>query len=137
MNSVIVIAVWQNLPIMILLFLARLQTVPAEALEAAVVDGANSWQVFRYITLPWMMPMVFVAVMLRTIFSFNEFDVPFLLTHGGPLGATLVLPVLVRALLLEQLSLGRAAALSVVMVGILVAFGLLFRWGYRLAESRL
>ncbi len=135
MNTVIAISVWKFMPFMIILFLARLQTLPTEMLEAAKVDGANLLQVFRFMILPWMLPVVMVAVMLRMIWSFNEFDMPFLLTQGGPADATLVLPVMIRQLLLDQLSPGRAAAVSTIMIGILVAFGLLYNLVYRRAEK--
>jgi ABC-type sugar transport system permease subunit len=135
MNTVIVISIWKFMPFMIILFLARLQTIPTDMLEAARVDGANWLQIFRNMILPWMLPVVLVAVMLRMIWSFNEFDMPFLLTQGGPDEATLVLPVLIRQLLLDQLSPGRAAAVSTIMILILVLFGILYNIVYRRAEK--
>lgn len=137
MNTVIAISIWKFMPFMIILFLARLQTLPTEVLEAARVDGANVLQIFRHLVLPWMLPVVIVAAMLRMIWSFNEFDMPFLLTQGGPDDATLVLPVMIRQLLLDQLSPGRAAAVSVIMIGILVVFGLLYQLVYRRSEAAL
>jgi len=135
MTTVIVISIWKFMPFMIILFLARLQTIPTDMLEAARVDGANWLQIFRNMILPWMLPVVLVAVMLRMIWSFNEFDMPFLLTQGGPDEATLVLPVLIRQLLLDQLSPGRAAAVSTIMILILVLFGILYNIVYRRAEK--
>lgn len=135
MNTVVVISIWKFMPFMIILFLARLQTLPSDMLEAARVDGANAIQIFQKMVLPWMLPVVLVAVMLRMIWSFNEFDMPFLLTQGGPDSATLVLPVMIRELLLDQLSPGRAAAVSTIMILILVAFGILYNIVYRRAEK--
>lgn len=137
MNTVIAISIWKFMPFMIILFLARLQTLPTEIMEAARVDGANVLQIFRHLILPWMLPVVVVAAMLRMIWSFNEFDMPFLLTQGGPDDATLVLPVMIRQLLLDQLSPGRAAAVSVIMIAILVVFGLLYQLVYRRSEEAL
>ena len=137
MNTVIGISVWKFEPFMIILFLARLQTVPTDILEAARVDGANSLQIFRYLILPWMMPVVLIAVMLRTIFTFNEFEMPYLLTQGGPLDATLVLPVLIRQLLVQNLSTGRASAVSGVMIAILVVLGIGYMLIYRRTERSL
>jgi len=137
MNTVVAISVWKFEPFMIILFLARLQTVPTDMLEAARVDGANVLQIFRHLILPWMLPVVLIAVMLRTIFTFNEFEMPYLLTQGGPLDATLVLPVLIRQLLVGSLNPGRASAVSSVMIAILVLFGILYMWIYRRTERSL
>jgi multiple sugar transport system permease protein len=137
MNTVVAISVWKFEPFMIILFLARLQTVPTDMLEAARVDGANLLQIFRYLILPWMLPVVLIAVMLRTIFTFNEFEMPYLLTQGGPLDATLVLPVMIRQLLVGSLSPGRASAVSAVMIGILVILGVGYMLIYRRTERSL
>ena len=134
MNAVVMISVWKYIPFMIILFLSRLQTVPVEMLEAARVDGANPFQLLRHIVLPWMAPVIVVAVMLRTIFSFNEYDIPYLMTQGGPLDRTLVLPILIRQLLLQELQVGPAAAVSLLMLIVLVACGLGYWYFYRLGE---
>lgn len=134
MNAVVAISVWKYIPFMIILFLARLQTVPTELLEAARVDGANAWQLLRYLILPWMAPVIVVAVMLRTIFSFNEYEIPYLMTQGGPLDHTLVLPILIRQLLLQELQVGPAAAVSLLMLLVLIGCGLGYWYFYRLGE---
>ena len=134
MNTVVAISIWKYEPVMIILFLARLQTVPTEIVEAARVDGANALQLLRYVVLPWMLPVVMIAIMLRTITMFNEFDLPYLLTQGGPLSSTLTLPVVIRQLLVGSFSPGRASAVSTVMIGFLVLFGLLSVALYRRAE---
>ena len=81
-----------------------------------------------------MAPVIVVAVMLRTIFSFNEYDIPYLMTQGGPLDRTLVLPILIRQLLLQELQVGPAAAVSLLMLIVLVACGLGYWYFYRLGE---
>lgn len=139
MNTVVAISVWKYMPFMIILFLARLQTVPLDLTEAARCDGASPMQVLRFVILPWMAPVIVVAVMLRTIWSFNEFDMPFLLAQGGPDQSTLVLPVLIRQLLIDNLDLGKAAAVSVVMILLLgvagIAYAALFRRGERVIDE--
>lgn len=137
MNSIILVSVWKYSPISIILFLARLQTLPIEVLEAAKTDGANPWQLFRYIVLPWMAPILLVVVLLRTILSFNEYDIPFLLTQGGPGSSTLVLPVLIKILLLDYQAPGRAAAVAAVMIAILAILSAVYFVMYRRAESAL
>src|SRR5579872_2072852 len=86
--SVIIADVWQNTPLLVLLFLAGLQSVPLEPLEAAAVDGASAWRTFWEIVLPLLRPVIFVALMLRIIDTFRTFDVVWLMTQGGPGGAT-------------------------------------------------
>ncbi len=139
MNTVIAISVWKYMPFMIILFLARLQTVPVDLTEAARSDGASPMQVLRFVIIPWMTPVIIVAVMLRTIWSFNEFDIPFLMTQGGPDQSTVMLPVLIRQLLIDNLDLGRAAAVSVVMILLLAISGgvyaYLFRRGERILDE--
>ena len=91
--SIIIADVWQNTPLMVLLFLADLQSLPLEPLEAAAVDGASPWQIFWNITLPLMRPVIMVALMLRIIDTFRTFDVVWLMTQGGPGGATSLVTV--------------------------------------------
>ncbi len=86
--SVIIADVWQNTPLMVLLFLAGLQSLPQEPLEAAAVDGASAWRTFWAIELPLMRPVIMIALMLRIIDTFRTFDVVWLMTQGGPGGAT-------------------------------------------------
>jgi len=137
MNTVILISIWKFMPFWITLFLARLQTIPTEIIEAAHCDGATAWQTFRHIIWPWMLPVVIVAMMLRTILSFNEFDIPFLVAHGGPLQSVRVLPVIIRQLVVENLDLGKAAAVSVVMIVFLVIASLAYVGLYMRGEKLL
>ena len=137
MNTVILISTWKYMPLIIILFLARLQTIPVEVIEAAKCDGANAWQVFTNVTWPWLQPVVLVAVMARTILSFNEFEMPYLLAHGGPLGTVNTLPVLVRELLNDELDLGRAAAVSLIMMLILAVVLAGYIFAYRRGEKSL
>lgn len=137
MNTVILISTWKYMPLIIILFLARLQTIPLEVIEAARCDGANAWQVFWHVTWPWLQPVVLVAVMARTILSFNEFEMPYLLAHGGPLGTVNTLPVLVRELLNDEVDLGRAAAVSLVMMLILAVVLAGYIFVYRRGEKSL
>lgn len=123
---VIIAGIWKYTPFMIIMFLARLQVIPVEQEEAARLDGANAWQIFRYITLPWMMPVIIIALLLRTIWSFNEFEMVFLFAGGGPLFGTTTLPVLVRHFIVVTRQVGSAAATATLMVFILLAMA----WGY-------
>lgn len=86
--TVMFIDVWQWTPFMTLILLAGLRALPREPVEAAQIDGANGIQIFRYITIPLVKPLIFVAVLLRSIDSFKLFDTIFILTGGGPSFAT-------------------------------------------------
>lgn len=113
--TVVVVNCWKYTPFMTIVLLARLQTVPGDLYEAAKIDGALPWQLFRDITLPWLRPVLLVALLLRTIWTVNDFDVIYLLAFGGPLSATTTLPIEIRRLAFSQEDLGLASALAVLM----------------------
>ena len=123
---VIIAGIWKYTPFVVIMCLARLQVVPIELEEAARIDGAGEWGVFRHITLPWLMPVLIVTALLRTIWTFRQFDIVYLFSSGGPLFATTTLPVLVRHLAFDAQKIGPAAATASVMVILL----LLMSWGY-------
>jgi multiple sugar transport system permease protein len=137
MPAVIAVGVWKYTPFMVILFLARLQTTPLELYEAARMDGARPWQEFRYVTLPWLAPTIYVAVLLRTMFLFNDFDMVYLLTFGGPRYATTTLPVLIRTVAFDFQKLGLASAISVMMLMVLVALSIFYLRFYARSEERL
>lgn len=84
----LVTEIWQWFPFMFLVLLAGLYSVPAEQIEAANVEGASSWQLFRHIILPWITPMCLVTLVIRTIDVIKEVDKVYILTFGGPGSAT-------------------------------------------------
>lgn len=81
--STLLVDVWQWTPFMALIIYAGLRSVPAEPYEAALVDGANAIQSFRYVTLPLLRPLLMLAILFRSMDSLKLFDVPFVLTQGG------------------------------------------------------
>jgi multiple sugar transport system permease protein len=109
---------WRYFPFAFLFLMARLAAMPSDLEEAALMDGATPWQSFRYIVLPQLMPIIGVLVVLRTIWTFNEFDDIFLLTGGA--AGTRVASVQIYNLLTVQRNVGAAAAQSVVMSLVLV-----------------
>jgi ABC-type sugar transport system permease subunit len=111
----IVASAWKTLPFTTLLILAALQTVPAEVLESASIDGATGAQSFRSITLPLIMPTLAVAVFNLTLGGINGVGMVFSLTGGGPGTATEVLGYLLYSIGFRRLDFGLAAALSVFM----------------------
>lgn len=125
--SVIIADVWQNTPLLVLLFLAGLQSLPQEPLEAAQVDGATPWDIFWHITLPLMRPIIMIALMLRIIDTFRTFDVVWLMTQGGPGGATSLITVNAYQLAFQGAAFGHAAAVSYIALFLSLALlGLLY-----------
>lgn len=106
--------------------LSALQTVPQEQFEAARIDGASSWQVFRFITLPHIRVVIGLLVVLRTIWIFNNFDIVYLLTGGGPSNATTTLPIFAYNLGWGTQLLGRSSAVTVLLFLFLLTICLLY-----------
>jgi multiple sugar transport system permease protein len=119
--SVILVGTWKYFPFVVVMVLARLQVIPQELYEAARVDGAGPLARFLAITLPQLRDVLVVVALLRTIWMFNNFEVVFLLTGGGPLRATMTLPILVYEQAFGLYDVGRGSAVAVAMFLILVA----------------
>src|SRR5206468_518723 len=118
----IVAYVWRSFPFYGLGFLAGLQNIPAEQYEAAAVDGANSLQQFRHVTLPGLRHVIVVIVMLSTIWTFNAFEPVYLLTGGGPADATMVYTLLAYEMGIVNMRLGEASAVPVLILPLLGMF---------------
>jgi multiple sugar transport system permease protein len=119
----IIADVWKTAPFMALLLLAGLQIIPSEIYEAAKVDGATTWQRFRRITLPLLMPALLVALIFRTLDALRIFDLPKVLTNGA--NGTTSLSLLAQRTFQENRLYGEGAAISVItfIIVMLVAFG--------------
>lgn len=115
MWSVIQVGIWSGFGFIFLFTLAALSGVPGELYEAARLDGANVWQRFKDITLPLIAPVLEMAVMLMLLYRLAAFDLPFLLTHGGPADATNVLGVYIYDIGFGSLRLGESAALGLIL----------------------
>ncbi len=121
MLSLIVVSVWQFFPFVLLAVLARLQTIPTELYEAAKVDGASAIRRFVYITLPHIRGILFVVILLRSIWMFTKFDTVWLMGEGAGAGRFIrTLPVYAYMRTLTYYQAGLGAALAVVMFGILM-----------------
>jgi multiple sugar transport system permease protein len=116
MFSVILVDVWQWTPFMFLLLLAGLQGLPVEPFEAAVVDGASQWQIFRRLTLPMLQPVIAIAVLLRGMDLLRVFDQIFILTQGGPGFATETVTLYIYRTAFRYWNFGYAAAMSFVLL---------------------
>jgi multiple sugar transport system permease protein len=126
--AVILVTIWQNSAFVMVLVLAGLRSLAGEPFEAARIDGASAWQAFRYVTLPMLKPTIMVALLIRTIFEFRAFDVIWILTQGGPAGATEALSLLNFRMGFRYFATGPAAALSWIMLGITGALSAGYIW---------
>jgi sorbitol/mannitol transport system permease protein len=114
--SVITVLVWQWTPFMMLILLAGLQSQSEEVLEAARVDGANAWQIFRRMTIPHLRQYLELGALLGSIYLVNTFDVIFSVTQGGPGTATTNLPYEIYLTTFRKFEYGEAAAAGVIVV---------------------
>ena len=114
MISIIAINTWRGLPFYGITLLAGLQTVPTELYEAATIDGAGGWQRFRYVTLPILQPIILIVTLFSVIFTFADFQLVYVLTHGGPQNATALFATYAFDIGMGggQLGLGAAVALA-------------------------
>lgn len=123
--SVMMADIWEWTPFMALVMLAGLQALPQEPFEAALVDGASSWQTFRYITLPLLVPTMLVALLIRLMDAFKTFDLVFVLTQGGPGMSTEILNYYTYRYGFKFFHLGYASALSWFLVVIVTIVSLI------------
>jgi len=114
---------WLSFPFMMVVSLGALQSIPADLYEAAQVDGATRWQQFRAITLPSLRPALVPAVIISVIWTFNQFNVIYLVTAGDPSGSTEILVTQAYKFAFERYRYGYAAAYSTVIFGILLVYG--------------
>ena len=132
--SIILVDVWEWTPLIMLLCLAGLAALPSEPYEAAVLDGANAWQRFRDLTLPFLRPVLAIALLLRSMDALRLFDQVYVLTGGGPAGATETLSYYIYKVAFRFFDIGYAAAISLVMLGTVLLLSSLFLKRMRLIE---
>jgi len=119
--TVILTNVWRGIPFVAITLLAGLQTISPSLHEAATLDGATSWQRFRYITLPMLSPLIAVVMTFSVLFTFTDFQLIYVLTRGGPLNATHLMATLSFQRAIPGGQLGEGAAIAVAMVPFLLA----------------
>jgi multiple sugar transport system permease protein len=114
MVSIIIINTWRGLPFYGITLLAGLQAVPTELYEAASIDGAGGWERFRFITLPLLRPIILIVTLFSVIFTFADFQLVYVLTHGGPANATQLFATYAFDIAMNggQLGLGASVALA-------------------------
>lgn len=128
------IDIWWGIPFFAVMFLAALQGVPRELLEAARIDGASAWKIYWRVVLPLIMPTVLITVILRLIWTANYFDLMLVLTDGGPANATLILPLNAYITAYRGSDLGAGAALAVVQAILLASLVVVYMRQIRKSE---
>jgi multiple sugar transport system permease protein len=126
--------VWKNYPLVTLLVLAALQSIPDDLFEAARLDGASAWRRFRAITFPAIVGALSVALVLRTIDAFKIFDIIYVMTRGGPVDSTKTLSFYVYQESFSYLRAGSGAAYAILMTllcAVLIALYMLLLWRQR------
>lgn len=126
MIGVVLAKVWTTFPWMAVLLLAALQAVPEEVHDASAVDGARGWKKQWYVILPQIKPAIALALLLEGIWGFQHFEIPYVMTGGGPVGSTTTLSVDVYKSAFERFDLGEAGSVGVLwsalMAGLVIAY---------------
>jgi multiple sugar transport system permease protein len=125
--SVILANIWRGIPFVAITLLAGLQTVPASLYEAATLDGASRWQMFRYITYPMLTPIIAVVMTFSVLFTFTDFQLIWAMTRGGPVNATHLMATLSYQRAIIGGRLGEGAAIATAMIPFLLT-AILFSW---------
>ncbi|WP_432717831.1 sugar ABC transporter permease (plasmid) [Pantoea agglomerans] len=134
LNAVMFADIWKNYPLVTLLVLAALQSIPEDLFEAARLDGASAWRRFRAITFPAIVAPLGVALVLRTIDAFKIFDIIYVMTRGGPVDSTKTLSFFVYQESFSYLRAGSGAAYAILMTlmcALLITLYLLMLWHQR------
>lgn len=125
-GAVIIAELWRGIPFFAITLLASLQSIPNELYEAARVDGASRWKTFIYVTLPQLKNTIVLTTLLRVVWEFNNVDLIFNLTGGGPAHSTTTLTMYIADLAVHGSNFGYGSALTVVSFGILLIFAILY-----------
>ena len=134
MFSIVVADIWQWTPFIFLLMLAGLASLPAEPFEAAAIDGASAWRQFWDLTIPFLKPVIAIALLLRGMDALRLFDLVFILTGGGPADRTKVLSLYIYQVAYRFADPGYAAAISLFVLFVTVALSTWFIKRMRLAD---
>lgn len=131
---------WQFGSAMVI-FLAALQSVDKSLYEASAIDGANKWNQFRFITLPLITPVIFFNMVMQTVQAFQEFNGPYIITEGGPLKSTYLLPLYIYEKAFKNFDMGYASAIAwvlfvIIMVLTVIAFWSSKKWVYYAGDKR-
>ncbi|MDB5075573.1 MAG: putative ABC-type sugar transport system, permease component [Chloroflexi bacterium] len=128
LGGLVIAAIWKGTPFSTVMYLAALQSVPAELLEAATIDGAGAWARLRSVIIPQTMPVIRVILVFTIVWTFNSFDLIYVLTQGGPANSTQTFPTWIYKLAFSETDFGPASAYGMIALLLLMAFSLLYIW---------
>jgi multiple sugar transport system permease protein len=127
--SLIVANVWRGIPFVAICLLAGLQTISPSLYEAAALDGATSWQRFRHVTVPMLMPILSIVMTFSVLFTFTDFQLIYAITRGGPMNATHLMATLAFQRAIPGGQLGEGAAIATAMIPFLIVATLFSYYG--------
>lgn len=134
MITIIIVDIWHETSFILLILLAGLTSLPDELYEAAMIDGANHRQQFRYLTVPLMMPTILVAVLIRMIAALKTYDLVYILTRGGPGISTETISYYIYRVAFVFLDMGKSAAMSFLLLLVIVGLTLILMRVMRTSE---
>lgn len=126
MPTLMCINIWFGAPLIMVNVYAALQTIPQDQYEAAQIDGASKWQMFRHITMPHIRTVVGLLIVLRTVWVFNNFDLIYMITGGGPAGASKTMPIYIYDTGWTGRMVGKASSASIILLLFLVILCVLY-----------
>lgn len=133
LRAIMLMNIWSTAPLFMVIYLAALQEIPSDVYEAATIDGANWWDKFIYITLPFLKPVTFFVVVMGIIGTFQLFDQSYIFSRGtgGPDNSTLTVVLLIYQYAFKNLDIGYAAALALMLAFVIMIVTLIQRYWFK------
>lgn len=133
LRAIMLMNIWSTAPLFMVIYLAALQEIPSDVYEAATIDGANEWDKFIYITLPFLKPVTFFVVVMGIIGTFQLFDQSYIFSRGtgGPDNSTLTVVLLIYQYAFKNLDVGYAAALALMLAFVIMIVTLIQRYWFK------
>jgi multiple sugar transport system permease protein len=122
--SLVLVETWQWTPLVMLILLGGLASIPTEPYESAMIDGASGWQMFRYITFPMLIPFLIIAAIIRTIDAVKSFDIIYAITQGGPGTASETINLYLYSVAFTYYDIGYGSAIAMVFFLLVIALAL-------------
>jgi ABC-type sugar transport system permease subunit len=135
--SLILAGLWRQIPYVMILYLAGLKNIPQELVEASYVDGANWFQRFRYIIVPFLTPATVVAMTISIIDSLRAFDIVYIMTRGGPYGTSNVMANFMYIEAFHNYRMGYGSAIAVIQFALTFAFIAIYMRSVFIREARM
>lgn len=132
--AVTIVAIWKGIPFIAITLLADLQSIPPELYEAAKVDGANSWQLLRWITIPQLKGVALIVALLTSIWNFNQFEIIQVISRGGPGYATTTLPIFTYRLFSQTFQISYASSVATITLLIMSVLAYFYIRGFLYSE---